>query len=125
MDTKLTDFTEPQRKALLDLLILAMYADGHLASVEDARVDRLLTAMGYTDAYDRQQQCDASVTRVRQHADTAERIRAHGAALAKSFTTRGQCRTVYALLEELISSDTHIAAVESQFLEMIRGLFRM
>ncbi|MEI6727854.1 MAG: hypothetical protein WCN81_16750, partial [Actinomycetes bacterium] len=33
----LPDFTNEQREALLDLLVLAMYADGHLASAEEAR----------------------------------------------------------------------------------------
>jgi uncharacterized tellurite resistance protein B-like protein len=125
MSTSKPDFTDAQRQALLDLVMLAMYADGHLTSVEDARVDRLLTTMGYTDPYDRQQQFDSSVTRIRQHAEVPERARAHAAVLAQTFTARAQRREVYALLEEVITSDAHITAGESQFLEVIREQFQL
>jgi uncharacterized tellurite resistance protein B-like protein len=125
MNENMTDFTEPQRQALLDLLLLAEYADGHLTSVEDARVDQLLTAMGYSDTYDRQQQFDAAVTRVRQHAEAPERARAQAVLLARNFTERDQRRKVYALLEEIIASDAHITAAESEFLQVIREMFRV
>jgi len=121
----MTELTDLQREALLDLLNLAMYADGHLTCVEDARVEQLLAAMGYAEAHERQQQFDASVTRVRQHTEVPEQARAHAALLAKSFTTREQRRKVYALLEEVITSDAHITAVESKFLEGIREMFRV
>ncbi len=125
MKTNLPDFTEVQRQAFLDLLLLAIYADGHLTSFEDARVERLLTALGWTDAYDRQQQFDASVTRVRPYAEVPERARTHAVALARSFTSREQRLKVYAALEEVISSDGHITSFERQFLELIRGTFRL
>jgi hypothetical protein len=35
MDIDLTGFSASQKWALFDLLILAMYADGHLTTVED------------------------------------------------------------------------------------------
>ncbi len=121
----LNDFTAPQRRAVLDLVILAMYADGRLTSVEDARVERLLTAMGYADAYDRQQQFDAAVTRVRKHAEKPDQARAHAAKLAATFTSREQRREIYKLLEEIVSSDAHITSEESQLLEVVRELFRV
>ncbi len=121
----MTELTVVQRHALLDLLNLAMYADGHLTCIEDARVEQLLTAMGYTEAHERQQQFDASVTRVRHYAEVPEQARAHAARLAKSFTTRAQRRRVYGLLEEVITSDAHITAAESKFLEVMREKFRL
>ncbi len=122
---KLSDLTEPQRQALLDLVMLTMYADGHLTSAEDARVEGLLTAMGYTDAYDRQQLFDASVTRIRKYAENPDQARANAANLASAFTSREQRREIYKLLEEMVSSDAHITSVESQLLEVVRGLFRV
>jgi hypothetical protein len=35
MDIDLTGFSASQQQALFDLLILAMYADGHLTTIED------------------------------------------------------------------------------------------
>ena len=71
------DFTEPQMQALLDLAMLAMYADGHLASAEDERVHRLLRAMGFATDYDCDKHYDASIARVSRHSQTAESARPH------------------------------------------------
>lgn len=125
MDANKSDFTDGQRQALLDLAIMAMYADGSLTSVEDARIERLLATMGYSDPYDRQQQLDASITRVRRLTETPQHARAHAVALAKNFTQRSQRRQVYALLEELITSDAHISAAETQLLQVIRETFQL
>ena len=61
----LADFNDAQRQALLDLTMLAMYADGILAAVEDEQVGRLLTALGCDTDYDRAKQYDASDSRGR------------------------------------------------------------
>jgi len=47
MDIDLTGFSTTQKQALFDLLILAMYADGHLSSAEDEQLQKLLAAMGF------------------------------------------------------------------------------
>ena len=123
MDTNLSDFTPEQRQALVDLLVLAMYADGYLASNEDALITRLLTEMGYTAAYEREREFDASVTRVRQYTENPDAARAHATTLARSFT-RDQGRKVYSFLDYIITSDSHITAVENQLLEALRDIFR-
>ncbi len=84
MDTNLSDFTVEQRQALIDLLVLAMYADGYLASNEDALIERLLTEMGYATPYDREREFDASVTRVRKYTENPDTARAHATILAKA-----------------------------------------
>ena len=40
MDSDLKTFSSSQQQALFDLLILAMYADGHLAATEDEQQER-------------------------------------------------------------------------------------
>ena len=45
MDIDLTDFSAAQEQALFDLLILAMYADGHLTTFEDEQLQKLLVVM--------------------------------------------------------------------------------
>ena len=62
MDLK--SFNEAQRQALLDLAVLAMYSDQHLAAAEQERVERLLTSMGLNSDYERAAQYDASIARV-------------------------------------------------------------
>lgn len=65
MDIDPTDFSAAQQRALFDLLILAMYADGHLTTFEDEQLQKLLAAMGFTEEIDRQREFDAAVTRIR------------------------------------------------------------
>ena len=82
MDLK--TFTDAQRQALLDLAVLAMYADGHLSTAEHERVERLLTGMGLTSDYERAALYDASVSRVSRHSGTLEAVRAHARKLAEA-----------------------------------------
>ena len=124
-EVSLQDLNETQRQALLDLLTLAMYADGHLTSAEDARVAELLGAMGLTDETERQEWLDASVTRVRPYTESHERALQHAEALATAFQDRKLQSRVYHLLEELITSDTHISEYEGRFIETIRQKFQM
>ena len=116
----LKNFNDQQRQALLDLVMLGMYADGHLTAVEDDRVVRLLTAMGFTTDYDRGKHFDASVSRVSRHSATAAAARAHATALAQQFTTKEQRRDVQNVLEDLVGSDDKVAPQENSFLAAVR-----
>jgi uncharacterized tellurite resistance protein B-like protein len=117
----LKNFNDQQRQALLDLVMLAMYADGHLTAVEDDRVSRLLTAMGFTTDYDRGKHFDASVSRVSRHSATSAGARAHATALAQQFTTKEQRRDVQSVLEDLMGSDQNVAPQENNFLATVRA----
>ncbi|HEY1170601.1 MAG TPA: TerB family tellurite resistance protein [Verrucomicrobiae bacterium] len=120
MNTTIKDFTEAQKHALLDLTMLAMYADGHLASAEDARVHRLLENLGYVSEYDRNTQYDASIARVSRHALTAVGAKEHAISLAQTFTTPQQRLKVHELLNDLTSSDSKVSLQEGEFLSVVR-----
>jgi uncharacterized tellurite resistance protein B-like protein len=113
----LNSFTAPQKQALLDLATLAMYADGHLAATEDARVLRLLGLMGFSDS-ERDRAYDAAISRVGRHSQNVESARAYAATLAQTFTTREQRRTVQQTLEDVVSSDRHVSIQENDFLAL-------
>lgn len=121
----LTDFNDAQRQALLDLTMLAMYADGNLAAVEDEHVGRLLTALGCDTGYDRAKHYDASVSRISRHSVTTDAARAHAATLAKQFTTPEHRRKVLDVLDDLVTSDRNIAAQECGFLAVVREALQM
>lgn len=125
MNADFANFTEPQRRALLDLLSLARYLDGHLDAIEDARLEIVLIALGYDTEYDRQRELDAAVTRVRPYTQPPTLARTHAIELAKHFTEREQQRKVYAALESIVTSDAHITTGESQLLEELRSRFRL
>jgi Tellurite resistance protein TerB len=117
------DFTAAQNEAMLDLLVLAMYLDGNLAKVEEARVQQLLTAMGYASAYDRGKAFDASVTRIRRQSQTEEAVAAFAARLAGNFTAADKQRRVYEFWKELTALDGSVSSEESKFLTVVRGVF--
>ena len=107
----LKDFTDQQRQALLDMAMLAMYADGHLAAAEDERVHRLLSGLGFDTEYDQSKQYDAAIGRVSRHSQTAATAGAHVATLAPSFTTREHRQRVYDILRDVLSSDNNVASM--------------
>ncbi|MCD6052672.1 MAG: hypothetical protein K0Q55_4090 [Verrucomicrobia bacterium] len=118
------DFTEAQKQALLDLTMLAMYADGHLASAEDARVHRLLSGLGYATEYDRDTQYDAAISRVSRQALTVKTAQAHAVKLAEAFTTPVQRLKVHDLLGDLVTSDSRVSLQEGEFLSVVREALR-
>jgi hypothetical protein len=121
----INDLTKQQKEAILDLLVLAMYADSHLASVENARVQSWLTMMGIESEVDRNKQYDASVTRIRPHTETGWAAGVHARTLSLCFTTPEHRRWVYNALEDLLKSDSLVGAKESGFLIVARESFEV
>lgn len=120
-----TNLTQVQEEALLDLLVIAMYADGHIASVEDGRLQRLLTDQGHSDEYDRSKLVDGSITRTRKHTQTPEHTRAYIAQLAQLFQTSSERRSVVRQLDDLLSVDGATKPKEKEFSEEVQRLFKL
>lgn len=114
------DFSEQQREALLDLVTLAMYADGHLAQAEDERMLRLLDKLELTTDYERRRQYDAAVSRVSRHSQSADEARAYALERAQVFDTHEQRRLVSQALDEIVTSDTHVSDKENSFISLVR-----
>src|ERR1035441_4206478 len=125
MDIDLTGFSAPQQRALFDLLILAMYADGHLTTVEDEQLQKLLTAFGYTDEFDRQREFDAAVTRMRPFVQSIQQAKEQALLLADTFTSRSQQKQVYAAVQQIMTSDTHVSSWENTLLSELGLQLRM
>jgi hypothetical protein len=116
----LSEFNLPQRTALLDLAILAIYADSHLTVAEDERIHRLLAAMGSRDEHDAAVLYDAAVSRVSRVVANSQKAAEHALKLAQEFTTREQRQIVQEVLRDLIASDEKVAPQESVFLRKLR-----
>ena len=125
MDMDLSDFSPPQQQALFELLILAMYADGHLTTAEDGQLQQLLMAMGHKDEVDRQREFDAAVTLIRPFLQSLHKAKELALALAGAFTGRGQQKQVFAAVEYLMTSDNHVTSWESTLLSELRLKFRL
>jgi uncharacterized tellurite resistance protein B-like protein len=121
----LRTLSEQHRHALLDLLVLGMYADGHLAAAEDAEVRRLLGETGVEADSDRNREIDAAVTRVRKHTSSAESAREYATSLAQVFQARDQRRQVQERLSELLAIDRKVTAAENSFSAVVVEALRI
>jgi hypothetical protein len=125
MDIDLTGFSPAQQQALFDLLILAMYADGHLTSGEDELLKKLLAAMGFTEESARQREFDAAATKIRPSIDSIHQAKKLALELADAFTVRSQQRQVFALVEQLMTFDNHVSHWENTLLSELRMKYRL
>ena len=121
---EISKLTLQQQAALLEILILAMYADGSLDLEEDARLNRVLSAMGVETEYDRDRVLDDCITRLREY-QSPQRARDHAVQLAKSFTDPEQCRGLYQLIEQQVNSDNSVVPAEHEFLSVMREALRL
>ena len=125
MEIDLTSFSIAQREAFLDLIILAMYADGHLSSVEEEHLQNLLAAMGFVDEIDRAREIDGAVTKIRPNIQSIHKAKELALKLAGVFTIRSQQVKVYAAVEQLMTSDNNISTWENTLLMELRMKFRL
>jgi nicotinamide mononucleotide adenylyltransferase len=125
MDIDVTDFSTVQQLALFDLLILAMYADGHLSTVENDQLEQLLTAMGHTAESDRQREFDGAVTRIRPFVQSIQKAKGQALLLASAFTLRSHQKKVYAAVQTIMTADQHVSSWESTLLSELRLTFRL
>ena len=125
MDIDLTNFSAAQQRALFDLLILAMYADGHLTTFEDEQLQKLLAAMGFTEEIDRQREFDAAVTRIRPVVQSIHKAKEQAILLADAFTLRTQQKQVYEAVEQIMTFDNHVSSWENTLLMELRMKFRL
>ena len=125
MDIDLTDFSATQQRALFDLLVLAMYADGHLTTVEEDQLQKLLTAMGHTEESDRQREFDAAVTRMRPFIQSIQEAKEQALLLAEAFTARSRQKQVYEAVQQIMTADKHVSSWEGTLLSELRLRFRL
>jgi hypothetical protein len=105
MDTELADFSPSQQLALLDLLVLAMSADGHLTTAEDDQLKKLLIGMGFSEGPDRQREFDAAAARMQPAAQSIWKAKDQAILLADAFTEREQQKRVFAAVEQIMTAD--------------------
>jgi hypothetical protein len=122
---KIKGFNETQSQALMDLLVLGMYADHNLDSAEDACVQRLLDRFQFASQYERDQFSDAAFTRVSRHTNSADAIRSYAKELALNFTNADSKRSAYDMMDDLLTSDGRVTTEESTLLAALKESFQL
>jgi hypothetical protein len=121
----LANFNDQQKQALLDLLVMGMYADGNLADVEERKIEGVLATMKFSSESDRRKFIDASVTRARGYLGSPKSTRGRVAEIAKHFPTADLRGKAYSDLKELLASDNKVVDKENQFLGVVKDEFKL
>lgn len=112
-----------QTNAILDLLVLGMYADGHLALVEDERLHDFLRRRGIESEDERRQKIGEAVTRMARHAGSEATRRRHLAELAARLDTPAARSLALSTLERLLCVDEKYPPGEDHFWNEVRKAF--
>ncbi len=121
----ITDLSTAQKQAMLDLLILGMYADRNLASAEELCVQKLLGSLKFSSDFERDSFSDAAFTRVSRHTGSPEAVQAYANDIAAGFPALDQRQFVYGKLSELLTSDGRVTAEENQLLSAVKKAFQL
>jgi len=121
----LTGFTDQQKQALVDLLVLGMYADGNLDLIEDEKVRQVLDSIQFSSDSARQYFIDASFARARKYGGSAKTARSYVSEIAKHFLTPAMCRQVHSALEDSLFSDRRMADKECELLVVVSEEFKL
>jgi hypothetical protein len=121
----LTHFNSDQVDGLLELLVLGMYADGHLASAEDATIRRFAAAAGLPAGYDMDKSLDRAVSVTSRHGSDSKEIADHLEELARVFTSTEIKREVLDALGKVHLSDSSEAEAEKKFMRLAKEQFGM
>lgn len=108
-------FSSAQKAALLDLCVLGMYLDGHLASAESRKLSELSKALGAGTEYDEGKAIDTAVTRVRQAASGPAGAAQLLAKLAPRFPDKASAALALETLKDLLAADNAIHVAEGTF----------
>lgn len=118
------EFNDDQKLALLELLVMGMYADDHLALAEDARLLTVLATLPAASDDARARRLDEIITRAGRHAISVESRRARTRELAKQFPTLELRQRAYAEVEALLSSDREVSGAEQELLLLVKEVFQ-
>jgi len=121
----LSGFNDQQKRILLDLLVIGMYANGNLADTKEAKIEGVLNTINFPSDSEREHFMDASFTRARQHLGSPQLTRGFVADIASHFPTPNIRQKAYNDLEDLLSSDTKGLDKDSQLLAIVKEEFKL
>ncbi len=108
---------------MLDLLVLGMYADGHLAMVEDERLHEFLKRQGIETEDERRQNIGEAVTRMEHHVGNEVARRQQLAELAARLDAPAARSLALSTLERLLCVDEKYPPGEEHFWNEVRTAF--
>jgi hypothetical protein len=115
--------SQPQREAVIDLLLWTMYIDKRLALPETERIDQVPEEMAWEAVTPFPQYINTTVARVREVLSDTDRAEALLDDIYARLGTEPMRRRAFDACRDLAQVDGQMADEESQFLEHVRTRF--
>ena len=113
--TSMPSLTQPQREAIFDFLLLAMYADSALKLAENERIYEIVSGLGWESYQDPSKYSDLATARVRKASETDAGMREFLAALSVRLENEDARTFALALLLRLLDADQQVDESEQSF----------
>ncbi len=121
--TPLPSLTQPQREAIFDLLLLAMYADSSLKLSENERVYEIVSGLGWNSYQGPSEYAELGTARVRAASVTEAATRDFLETLAGRLETSDAKTFALAVLTRVLSADDDFDPAEESFYQEARSAF--
>jgi len=119
----ISEFSEMQKQALMDMLVACLYADHKLMASEQTAAERLLDEYRFPSEYERQKFSDGSFTRTSRHSRSSETLRAYVKELALNFPEPERRRAVYDTLSGLLNCESKASEEKTNVLTNLKQDF--
>jgi hypothetical protein len=116
------ELSQPQREAVVDLLLLGMYADELLAISEDERLAAVFQEIGWHDSASREEYIHTAIAKVRAAHESSE-IPSFLSTLSARLGTRDARQCAFDLLESVLEADARVVDSEHTLHEQARAAF--
>jgi len=114
--------TQPQREALLDLVIASIFIDSHLSIKEDEALEASFESIGWDAVKPREIFICNSMNRARQATDSDAATAEYISSRAVAFSDAGSQNMALELLQKIFAADG-TAASETEFLARVKAGF--
>ena len=114
---------QPQREAIFDFLLLAMYADTVLKRVEDARMYEMMSAVGWSSYQDPREYSNTAIARVREASENPERTTEFLHELNERLRTSEVRQFALVLFSRLLHADKDVSLEEDHLYAAAKGIF--
>lgn len=115
--------TQPQREALIDLLLLTMYADRKIAVTENEQIDQVPEELSWDSVTPFPLYVNTALARIRDGLSDPQVVEALLDDIYERLGSEAMRRRAYDACNELAGADGQVAEAEARFLERIRTRF--
>jgi hypothetical protein len=114
---------QPQREAIFDFLLLAMYADSVLKRVEDARIYEMISGIGWSSYQDPREYSNTAIARVRKVSENSQSTTEFLHELSDRLRTAEARQFALVLFSRLLESDKDVSVEEDHLYAAAKGIF--